>query len=174
MTELTADERQTLNAAMRSVGIAPGETGTAAQRHLAAGIAREAIETARPIGKNVVPLITKGAQVPDATKRAERISKLESMDTDAYSPAVRKLAGRQLALMKRGMSETDSGRQIGQEIIDELEAQTETRRALVAMRDGAKGADAPIVRKAAQMALAKLRDDTLASIKEHQRNKRGY
>jgi hypothetical protein len=101
--ELTASERAVLAAAIAMTG----GTDTEAQRSLATRTARDRIEGARPlVVKTAVPNIEK---IDKAAKVAARIEKLTEMSTSpSYSPAVNKLAGRQLALIKRGMSEEDA------------------------------------------------------------------
>jgi hypothetical protein len=164
--ELTADERQALADAQASVG----GTDTAAMRHRAALIARENIEATVPVGarrtinKIAIPEAVKAARVAEIEQeRTVRLTKIVNSQTAA--PRLKRQARYALDMMSKSAEE-----QLAEvrRILDELQEGQETRKALVAMRANAHGADAPVVIKAANMALAKLRDDTLAKIRERE------
>lgn len=146
--ELTPSERIALDTAQRRVGIVPGETPTRMQAHLAAGIAREAIETARPIGKSgPAPTITKSA-----TKAADRITKLEEVrDTPSFSPSMRRFASRELKAIALGKDIDAAEQSIVKSLLDELEESHEQTKILARLYETA--ADDPTRRavKAAQM-----------------------
>jgi hypothetical protein len=171
MTELTADERQTLKAAMRSVGIAPGETGTAAQRSLAARTAREQIEESRPlVVKTATPMITKAS----SEAQAERVALLTKMSTSpAYSNRINRVAARALRLLQKGGSVHDAEVAAWTEETQALVDRREEFKAARAMRDGAEGPNAPIVRAAAQALMTKMLSEDLAAIKQINKRK-GY
>jgi hypothetical protein len=164
MTELTPAERIALNTAMRSVGIAPGETGTAAQAHRAALLARESIEGGRPlIVKTAPPMITKAS----SEAQAERLVLLTKMATSpAYSSRINRVAARALKLLQRGGDIHEAEKAAWLEEVQTITDRGEEFKAARVMRDTAEGPTAPIVRAAAQALMTKMLQEDLTAIQQ--------